>query len=454
MKNLSPLDKAAAAVILVVAVLIGVVILVAGQAGVRVTASSFEGGLIGPLQIITLTFSEPVDPAMAESLFDIQPSMNGTFRWVDSRTLQFASALPFELDTVYKLTLRSGVLSQEQHKLKNDLSWNFQVRPPLVAYLNTQNQQSSIWVTDLNNTLPQPLTDESVKVIGFDSSRDGEFIVFYSTNAQGGIDLWRVSRAGNDMAVLMDCGRDRCTAPAISPDGMRVAYSRELAGPGPDLPYGSPRVWVLDLQSGQNAPVYEDQQVLGYNPTWSPSGTQLASYDGLADQIRLLDMESGSQYIFPSNTGGPVTWSPEGTKFLFTEAEQTEAGIRTLVRMADLALNDSYVLIGSEDDMDYGYHSMIWSPVDASAVLLGMRAGGDDPAQVFWLFNPGRLDGIIIADQPDYAYNSPRWDVWGDSLVFQQFKLKGVYKPEIGVWSSGMSEPRVIAEGLMPHWLP
>ena len=307
MKNLSPLDKAAAAVILVVAVLIGVVILVAGQAGVRVTASSFEGGLIGPLQIITLTFSEPVDPAMAESLFDIQPSMNGTFRWVDSRTLQFASALPFELDTVYKLTLRSGVLSQEQHKLKNDLSWNFQVRPPLVAYLNTQNQQSSIWVTDLNNTLPQPLTDESVKVIGFDSSRDGEFIVFYSTNAQGGIDLWRVSRAGYDMAVLMDCGRDRCTAPAISPDGMRVAYSRELAGPGPDLPYGSPRVWVLDLQSGQNAPVYEDQQVLGYNPTWSPSGTQLASYDGLADQIRLLDMESGSQYIFPSNTGGPVT---------------------------------------------------------------------------------------------------------------------------------------------------
>lgn len=454
MKNLSPLDKAAAAVMLVVAGLIVVVILFAGQAGVRVTASSFEGGLIGPLQIITLTFSEPVDPAMAESLFDIQPSMEGTFRWVDSRTLQFASAQPFELGTVYELTLRSGILSQDQHELKHDVSWDFQIRPPLVAYLNTQNQQSSIWVTDLSAAQTRPLTDESVKVIGFDSSRDGEFIIFYSTNIQGGIDLWRVSRAGNDMAVLMDCGRDRCTAPAISPDGMRVAYSRELAGPGPDLPYGSPRVWVLDLQSGQNAPVYEDQQVLGYNPIWSPSGTQLASYDGLADQIRLLDMESGSQYIFPSNTGGSMTWSPDGTKFLFTEAEQSEAGVRTLVRMADLALNDSYILIGSEDDMDYGYHSMIWSPVDASVVLLGMRAGGDDPSQVFWLFNPGLLDGVIIADQPDYAYNSPRWDVWGDSLVFQQFKLKGSYKPEIGVWSSGMSESRVIAEGLMPHWLP
>src|SRR6185295_15341197 len=100
----------------------------------------------------------------------------------------------------------------------------------------------------------------------------------------------------------------------------------EVAGPGPDLPYGSPRVWLLDIKGGQNSPVYQDQQVLGYNPAWSPDGTQLASYDGIADQVRVLNVGSGQQTIFSSNTGGPVTWSPDGKKFLFTDAVQNESG--------------------------------------------------------------------------------------------------------------------------------
>ena len=87
-------------------------------------------------------------------------------------------------------------------------------------------------------------------------------------------------------------------------------------------------------------------------------------------------------------------------------------------------------------------------------VVLGFRKSEDQPAQVFWLFDPGILDGIIIADQEGYTYNSPSWDPWGGALVFQQFKLKGKFKPEIGIWKSGFNEPLIIAEGLMPQWLP
>ena len=123
------------------------------------------------------------------------------------------------------------------------------------------------------------------------------------------------------------------------------------------------------------------------------------------------------------------------------------------MRIADLALNVTSTLIGDKDEMDFAYYSLAWSPVDES-VLLGMRASGEDPAQVFWLFNPGHLDGIVIADHPDTAYNSPSWDVWGGALVFQQFKLRGPYKPEIGIWNPGFREPLVVVEGLMPHWLP
>lgn len=455
MKNLSKLDKAAITVLLICMALLSMVVFAGAQAGVRVTANLPEVGLIGPYQIIKLTFSESVDPQMAERLLDFQPKIDGiSITWIDSQTLQFASSQPFELGTSYKLTLRPGILSQNNHKLKKEIVWNFEVRESSVAYLNTKNEQSSIWILDLHNNETRQITDPSVKVLGFDASRDGEFMIYYAFNEMGGINFWRVNRDGSETRLLLDCGRDRCRTPDISPDGTQIAYSRELAGPGADLSYGSPRVWVVDLLKGKDGPVYEDQQVLGYNPVWSPNGTQLASYDGLADQIRLLNMANGEQFIFQSGTGGPITWSPDGTKFLFTDVEQSEAGVRTRVREADLTLNETFTLIGSEDDMDYGYNSISWSPVDNSAVVLGMRAGGDDPSQVFWLFNPGQLDGSIIASQSNYAYNSPQWNVWGDALLFQQFKLKGTYAPEIGLWMKGFQEPQVIAEGFMPHWLP
>ncbi|MBK9781732.1 MAG: PD40 domain-containing protein [Anaerolineales bacterium] len=106
--------------------------------------------------------------------------------------------------------------------------------------------------------------------------------------------------------------------PVIAPGDKRIAYSREAAGPSPDLPFGSPRIWVVDLESGIDQAVYEDQSILGYNPSWSPDATRLASFDGLADFIHMINLQNGEEFLFPSTTGGPVTWSPDSTRFLYT----------------------------------------------------------------------------------------------------------------------------------------
>jgi Tol biopolymer transport system component len=453
MKIRLSLDTAAISLLIFLTAAVGLAILLGAQAGVRVTVTLPEGGLIGPFHKIKLTFSEPVDPDLSKSLFSIQPALNGRFEWTDARTLQFIPVEPFQPDTDYKLTLRSGNLTAKGRALKSDLSWKLHVRNPLIVYLLTGESQSGLWAMDLNNNPAQRLTPETIKIISFDTSYDGEFIIFTSANEQGGIDLWRVSHAGNDAAILLDCGHDRCTAPSISPDGARIVYSREAAGTGPDLPFGSPRTWVLDLQSGQNSAVYADQQIIGYGPSWSPDSKKLASYDGLAKQIRLLDLTNNQQYVFPSNTGGPITWSPDSTKLVFTDIEQKENGLITRVRLADLSLNDTTTLLGQNDDHDYRYYSLAWSPTEDS-IVLGFSLSDDQPAEVFWLFDPGILDGIIIANQKDYTYNSPRWDPWGTALVFQQFKLHGKLKPEIGLWKPGFREPLILAQALMPHWLP
>ncbi|MBI3153019.1 MAG: PD40 domain-containing protein [Chloroflexi bacterium] len=450
--NLS-LDNAATGLIAILSVLVSLTILLGEQAGVRVRVNLPENGLVAPYQTITFTFSEPYNPGFASELVSMNPIHEGYLEWVDTYTMRFVPIRPFELGVTYTLKFEKGEVETRGREVKKAQTWEFKTREPLVAYMLADETSSSIWAVDLNGNPPKRLTDESVKVISFDAARIGEFIIFTVANEQGGVDLWRVSRAGGDAFLLLDCGRDRCTTPAISPDGLRIAYSREFAGPSPELPFGSPRIWILDLQSRQNNAVYEDQEILGYNPSWAPNSNKLASYDGLSDQIFMLDLREKTQSIFSSNTGGPVTWSPDSSKMLFTDVDQAEEGVRTQVKLADLSINKSETLIGAKDDRDYSYYALAWSPFGDNVVL--SFHGGDDPlVQTLWLFDPSTLEGIIIADQKDYSYNSPQWDPWGTALIFQQFKLRSTFNPEIGLWQPGFNEPLLLTQGLMPHWLP
>jgi hypothetical protein len=44
--------------------------------------------------------------------------------------------------------------------------------------------------------------------------------------------------------------------------------------------------------------------------------------------------------------------------------------------------------------------------------------------------------------------------LWGRALLFQQFQLFGIHKPEIVFWMPGFDQPKMLAEGILPQWLP
>jgi Tol biopolymer transport system component len=278
-------------------------------------------------------------------------------------------------------------------------------------------------------------------------------VIFSAFNDQQGMDLWRIERSGGSPVLLLACGPDRCYVPEISFYDRRIAYVREAAGPSVDIQFGAPRIWVLDLETKQNAPLYEDQQIIGYGPVWSPDGTRLSSFDGLADEIRLLDLGTGNQLIIPSQTGSPVTWSADGDTFVFTDVVSNEFGTYTLIRQAKLITNEIITMLGESAEVDYRYSSLAWSPVEDKLVI-GLQFEEDNPAQALWLIDPTTLGGQVIVNQPDYFHSNPQWDPWGKALVYQRFKLKGGYKPEIGMWTPGLNEPVMLAEGIMAHWLP
>jgi Tol biopolymer transport system component len=453
MKDRLSVDRLAIGVMLALTVIVGAVILLGESAGVQVRVSLPENGRVSPYEVIEFTFSESFDPEITADLISLDPIHSGYLEWVDTYTMRFVPIQPFEFGKTYTLNINAGEININGRAVKAAQAWQFTPRESRVAYLVSENDRSVIWSVNADGSDAQPITDETLKVLSYDVAHNGEFIIFTAINEQGGIDLWRVGRTGGEMTKLLNCAIDRCTTPVIAPNNFLIAYSREAAGPSPDLPFGSPRTWVLNLKDGSNAAVFEDQQVLGYNPSWSPDSNKLASFDGLADFYNLIDLQSGERFLFSSVTGGPVTWSPDSTQFLYTTYEQTEEGGRTQVKLADLSIDETITYIGQKDAYDYSYYSIAWSPREDRAVL-SLRISEEQLTQVLWLFDPALLDGIVIAGDAEYTYNSPQWDTWGSALLFQQFKLRGQYQPEIGIWREGTNQSAVLTQGILPQWLP
>jgi Tol biopolymer transport system component len=448
-----PLDFAAGLLAAFIVLLITVVIWTGNQMGIRVTAQFSTGNTVGPFGPLTLNFSEPVDEFRVIDTFYTEPEVEGTFTMADDKTLRFIPTEPLDSNITYELGLSAGPLNNEDVFLKKSKSWRFRTRPPLIAYLVADQAKSRLWTIEPDSGKTNALTNETFRIFDFDVSRDGEFVIFSAFNEQQGIDLWRVDRSGTNVVLLLQCGPDRCSVPAISPEGRQVAYVREAAGTSSELQFGSPRIWLLNIASKSDAPLYEDQQILGYKPVWSPDGTYLASFDGLSDQIYILNLITNEQLIIPSQKGSPVTWSADSSTFVYTDIETTASGPRTQIHAADLLRSETITWFGEKDERDYYYNSLAWSPVE-DALVIGLRFEENSSAEALWLMDPVSQDGQVIASQPDYVYNNPYWDPWGKAVIFQRFNLRGNYKPEIALWMPGLKEPRILGEGLIAHWLP
>ncbi|MBC7771342.1 MAG: PD40 domain-containing protein, partial [Pyrinomonadaceae bacterium] len=96
-------------------------------------------------------------------------------------------------------------------------------------------------------------------------SRDGQFIVYASTQHRPTADIYMKSVNGRTITQLTaDPGQD--VMPTVSPDGKRVAFASNRSG--------SWDVYVMTSSGGQAVQVTSDP-AHELHPSWSPDGTQL-----------------------------------------------------------------------------------------------------------------------------------------------------------------------------------
>ena len=453
-KKVNLLDLTAGSVLAALILLIAGVIAYINLLGVMVTMRSVNPtSQISPYETLTLTFSQPVRPNDVENQLQVQPSVPVRLEWQDDHTVHVTPIRPYQGNLMVHLV--PGRIGADGTWLRNGLTWTFTVRSPKIIYWNYADPQRELMVVPVKGGSPRQLTFTGGEIYDFAVSPSGDSIAYSVLNDQKGIDLWIIDRNGKEPRKLLDCGTGWCTTPAWSPDGKLIAYDYQAPGLTADSAPGAPRPWIVEFETGNKHPVFSDPQTIGYGALWSPDGNWLASYDGVSNKIRVVNLQSGKQVELPSTLGNLGSWSPDSEYLLFPNnvVNEDNTTITTLDR-ADFKSGEVGVFLGKPSDHeDYMYGSPAWSP-SGDQIAVSLRPDPQNPERQLWVFRPETLGGPTIGTDAGFTYDYYQWDPWGTGLVLQQANLKKVFAPEAAVWFP-MTGKTVIAEDAMfPHWLP
>ncbi|MEJ2750740.1 MAG: protein kinase, partial [Anaerolineae bacterium] len=152
-----------------------------------------------------------------------------------------------------------------------------------------------------------PVTDFYASI-----SPDGRQIAF-SSRREGSWLAYRMNTDGGMLQRLGPTGVGAVYAPAISPDGQRVAVAVDEGG-------GQQSIWISNLD-GSN-PFQLVTASLTEDPVWSPNGLQLAFFsimDGGMDHFIINADGSGLHRLETdvAQIGGRSDWSPDGRWLAF-----------------------------------------------------------------------------------------------------------------------------------------
>ncbi|NIM93437.1 MAG: hypothetical protein GTO18_06975 [Anaerolineales bacterium] len=411
-----------------------------------------DGDVVSSTSWVGVEFSEPMDIESAQDHFDLAPTVKGSFIWNDE-WMWFRPDEALEPGSSYTASLDTGAKTLDGGRVNEAYSWTFDVLPPAVLYLTSSNDEPALMRIELPPDGGEIAELVSGKPMVFDYavSQDGSQIVLSAENEQGGSDLLLIGRNGGDPELLVDCGGDRCDAPAWSPLGERIAYRREPYTVDTMSGFDPPRLWTVDPYSGETSELLHDDHILGGRPNWSPDGVYIAFYDAVLDGIRIIDLHTGSEAVLPSSFGVMGGWSPTGDEMIISIFNIDGNGVLITLHRADLKTGEAVEIVGEETGwIDVGMPA--WS-LTGEWVAVGAQ-GADSPGRGLWLLRPNGEDLQVVISDPGYTLGGYIWDPSGRIILFQRFKLDDPEAtPEVLIWylEDGSVVP-IAQDAWLPVW--
>lgn len=231
----------------------------------------------------------------------------------------------------------------------------------------------------------QKLTDLPQEEMYPTLTPDGQILVFASSQS-GTWDIYR-QRVGERVAINLTNSADSAdTQPAVSPDGLRIAF-RSFGRRG--------GVFVMNID-GSNVTQVTDS---GFNPAWSPDGSELALNDDnmfdyesrntypSASRLWAVNLASGKQRVITTRDAVQANWSPHGQRLAFWGEQK--GGRRDIWTVASDG-NSEPVAVTDDGFIDW---NPIWSPDGQYLYFLSNRGGEMNLWRVAIEESTGRLRG-------------------------------------------------------------
>jgi Tol biopolymer transport system component len=202
---------------------------------------------------------------------------------------------------------------------------------------------------------------------------EGE-IVFASNRGGRDFELYRIAVDGSSLRRITSDGAANDLAPAVSPDGARIAWERETQQPGGAT---ISELWVMDASGGNRRAVVANAAE-NRSPAWTPDGEALI----YASRV------TGNWEIFRADIATGVTTNLSRDPFADQYPRLSPDGRR--------------IVFHTNRDLDFKIYTMA---IDGSDVRAVLRAPGDDRFPT-WTPDGSRIIWSRFVD------DESRFDLW------------------------------------------
>ena len=464
--RLTRFDTLVAGVIVILVAAIALIVGLGDRVGVQIVRSEPSGEAAGTTTI-SLTFAEAMDWDSVIQRMRFEPPLQGGYQ-SGGKTLRFRPDAPLAAGEQVQVTLVAGAQSSSGREVLHDLTFDFRVRRPRIAYLLPADAvPQNIWVTEADDpNSAQQVTFSDMSVLNFDVSPDGTRIAYAERTVEGTADIKLLELQSGAVRKITNCADANCDTPAWRPDGNMIAYQRiDLNSDFQQVGVSPSRVWLLDLTTNppSQRPLFTDNQILSYAPQWSADGSKIAVFDNNSRGIIVYSMDDGSMTLIPSLSGSDMALSPDGSKVVFPRLifEEGGAGARSVLQIADLSGGAVTDLIDPEEPVDDVQTA--WNP-DGRHLAIARRYTDDRATRTRQLYlldtETNQLDELVFDERYFNGFFS--WNPEGDELLIQRFPElteSGDYnqngRPE--VWTYRLSDGslnQVAQNAYLPHWVP
>ena len=293
--------------------------------------------------------------------------------------------------------------------------WGSVNEAQVLYLLEDQDNVRQLLIANVKDKVPTALSEAPNSVVDYALSPDQTRVAYILQNEDLENEIWLSNMSGDQKKKLTDCMSAICSGPVWSPDGNGLVYEQISLSDSNST--GLPTLWWVDVRTNEAKPVFQESQLPGANPRWSPHGAWL-SYS-TSDSVRLYNLSMGESRTIDSLLGTAANWSPDSKSVLYRDVIIQDNQFITQLFVYDLS---SQTTKNISPNMEYENILAAWSS-DGEWIAVVRRDLSAARGDQIWVMRADGSDARSLTSAPAVLHGSLNWSPDGRYLLYDVYLL-------------------------------